>query len=94
MLDQQGHQVAESADIGVPLLDDAYVTWFMAERESEQALHAWFDAASARRRLAYVTYRAALDREEAAAHDLQRLSGLPKSSQKSLAHPGNWGAQR
>ena len=75
MLDQQEHLVAESVEIGVRLLDDAYVAWFMAERESEQALRAWFDAASSRRWAAYITYCVAVDREEAAAHDLQRLSG-------------------
>lgn len=63
----------EAAEIGVRLLDDAYVAWFAAESECEQALRAWFDGTSGNRREAYFAYRAALDREEAAAHDLQRL---------------------
>lgn len=63
----------EVAEIGVRLLDDAYLAWFSAESESEGALRAWFEASGSRRATAYLTYRAALDREEAAARDLQRL---------------------
>jgi hypothetical protein len=63
----------ELAEIGVRLLDDAYLAWFSAESECEGALHAWFQAAGSHRSGAYLTYRAALDREEAAARDLQRL---------------------
>lgn len=61
------------AQIGVRLLDDAYLAWFSAESECEGALRAWFQAAGAQRASAYVAYRAALDREEAAARDLARL---------------------
>lgn len=61
------------AEIGVRLLDDAYLGWFTAETECECALHAWFQAVGGARESAYRSYRAALEREEAAALDLERL---------------------
>jgi hypothetical protein len=67
------HTQTESAAIGVRLLDDAYLAWFGAESECEQALRAWFEARGGERSSAYLAYQAALDREEAAAHDLERL---------------------
>jgi hypothetical protein len=70
MLDDTQNDVAT---IGVRLLDDAYLAWFSAESECENALRAWFQATGERRGTAYVTYRAALDREEASARDLERL---------------------
>ena len=63
----------EIATIGVRLIDDAYVAWFNAESECETRLQAWFRATGERREIAYVSYRAALDREEASARDLERL---------------------
>ena len=39
-------------------------------------LNAWFEAAAPDRAAAYVSYQAALDREDAAARDLQRLGSL------------------
>ena len=60
--------------IGLRLLDDACMAWTAAEIEAEQALRAWL--AGSRDRAAYHAYRAALDREEAAARDLQRLHEL------------------
>ena len=74
------------AAIGVRLLDDAHLTWVAAEIESEHALHAWFAAAAPDRRDAYLAYRAAADREQAAAHDLQRLCELTHPYQELLAH--------
>ena len=74
------------AVIGVRLLDDAHMAWVAAEIESEHALHAWFKEARADRALAYLAYRAAVDREEAAARDLQRLCELTKPYQERLAH--------
>lgn len=59
--------------IGIRLLDDAYMAWRAAEGECEEALQSWLDRAHAR---AYPAYRAALEREEAAARDLQRLSEI------------------
>ena len=71
--------------IGVRLLADAHMTWVAAEIESEQALRAWFDAAPPLGAGAYLTYRAAAGREQAAAHDLQRLSELTELYQEQLA---------
>jgi hypothetical protein len=61
------------AEIGVRLLDDAYLAWFVAESECERALRGWFEAVGAQRAGAHLSYRAALDREDAAARDLERV---------------------
>jgi len=61
------------ATIGIRLLLDAYVVWSDAESESEEALRAWFDTTGERAAIAYLSYRARLDREEAAADRLERL---------------------
>lgn len=73
----------ELAEIGVRLVDDAYMAWFAAARESEQALREWLEA---RRNQSdtYCCYRAALDREEAAARDLARLSELARPCRDAL----------
>lgn len=73
------------AEIGVRLLDDAYMTWFGAESECERALQAWFEGTPRSRGNAYWAYRAALDREEAAARDLQRLEELAQPCCETLA---------
>ncbi len=75
----------ELAVIAVRVLDDAYMTWVAAEVDSERALGAWFNADAPRRAGAYLAYRAAVDREEAAARDLQRLSELTRPCQERLA---------
>jgi hypothetical protein len=62
--------------IGVRLIDDAYTAWFNAESESGCALRAWWASRGSDRARAYTAYRAALDREEAAALDLERLWSL------------------
>jgi hypothetical protein len=62
--------------IGVRVLDDAYMNWVATEVESEHALRAWFEATAANHGAAYVAYQGAVDREEAAARDLQRLCEL------------------
>ena len=74
----------EVAEIGVRLLDDAYLAWFSAESECENALRAWFKATGDRSAGAYLSYRAALDREEAAARDLARLWRLATSCRETL----------
>jgi hypothetical protein len=61
------------------------MTWVAEEMDSEQALRAWFDAAPAQGPGAYAAYRAAVDREEAAARDLQLLSELTQPYQEQLA---------
>ena len=63
-------------DIGIRLADDAYMAWSMAEEHCAAALRAWSAAGTGRRAAARAAYRAALDREEAAARDLERLSAL------------------
>jgi hypothetical protein len=72
------------AEIGVRLLDDAYLAWLGAADESSRALRIWFDSAPRNRAATYWSYRAALDREAAAAHDLERLSELAQPCQDVL----------
>ncbi len=64
------------ADIALRLYDDAYLAWLNAEADSGQALQAWSDEKASTRAAAYLSYQAALEREETAARDLQRLSTL------------------
>jgi hypothetical protein len=72
------------AVIAVRVLDDARMTWVAAEVDSEHALRAWFNAGTPEGASAYLAYRAAVDREEAAARDLQRLSELTQPYQDRL----------
>jgi hypothetical protein len=74
----------EVARIGVRLLDDAYMTWFSASIGAEQALRAWFDATPGEGSPAYFAYCAALDREEAAARDLERLWEVSRPDREAL----------
>jgi hypothetical protein len=76
---------AEVAEIGVRLLDDTYMAWLVAESECGHALHDWFERTADIRADAYFAYRAALDREEAAARDLQRLCELARPCCERLA---------
>jgi hypothetical protein len=73
------------AVIAERVLDDARMTWVAAEIDSEQALRAWFDAGARQRAGAYLAYRAAVDREHAAAYDLQRLYELTQPCQERIA---------
>jgi hypothetical protein len=75
----------ELAEIGIRLLDEAHVAWHRAELECEHALHAWYDGSPRVSADRYLSYRAALDREQAAAHDLQRLWELGRSGHDALA---------
>jgi hypothetical protein len=68
--------------IAVRVLDDAHMTWVAAEVDSEHALRARSDAGAPQGAGAYLAYRAAVDREEAAARDLQRLSELTMPCQE------------
>ena len=65
-------------------LDDAYLAWFSAESECESTLHGWFRAPDDLSAGAYLAYQAALEREEDAARDLQRLWQLSGSSRETL----------
>lgn len=78
----------ELAAIGVRLLDDAYLAWFSAESESEGALRAWWQSTGSSRSSAYAAYRAAVDREEAAARDLERLWSLSAPCRTKIAVGG------
>ena len=73
------------AAIGVRLLDDAYLAWFTAEDEAERALRAWSDGSGSTRAMSYAAYRAALDREEAAARDLERLWAVSRPCRMTIA---------
>ena len=75
----------ELAEIGIRLLDEAHVAWQRAELECEQALRAWYDGPPRVSVERYLSYRAALDREQAAAHDLERLWELATSGHAALA---------
>jgi hypothetical protein len=75
----------ELAEIGIRLLDDAHFAWQRAELDCEQALRAWYDAAPRTTVDRYLSYRAALDREQAAAHDLERLWELAAGGHDALA---------
>ncbi len=75
----------EVTNIGVRLWDDAYLAWLSAEIECETALQAWFRSTGQARENRYLTYLAALDREEASAHDLERLYRLWESQRDTLA---------
>lgn len=73
------------AEIGIRLLDDAHMAWQLAELECEQALSAWREVAPGAAIDRYLRYRAALDREEAAARDLQRLWEVARWGHDALA---------
>jgi hypothetical protein len=78
-------QRLELAEIGIRLLDEAHVAWQRAELECEQALRAWYDGPPRAGTELYQSYRAALDREHAAAGDLERLWELASSGHDALA---------
>jgi hypothetical protein len=72
------------AEIGVRPLDDAYLAWFVAESECERALRGWFQAVGAQRAGAHLSYCAALEREDAAARDLERLWKVSAQRQEAI----------
>jgi hypothetical protein len=78
----------ELAAIGLRLLDDAYLAWFSAESESEGALRTWWQSTGSSRSVAYAAYRAALEREEAAARDLERLWSVSEPCRAKIAVEG------
>jgi hypothetical protein len=63
----------ELTETGTQLLEDGYLAWFRAETECEGALRAWFAQPGGDDLEAYLAYRAALDREESTALDLERF---------------------
>jgi hypothetical protein len=66
----------ELLDAGIRLVDEAHASWSLAAVQCAEALRAWRDAGPFDRTAANAAYRAALDREEAAARDLERLATL------------------
>jgi hypothetical protein len=68
----------EAIDIRIRLVDEAYTSWWIAECHCADALRGWLDAGPHDRAGANLAYRAALDREEAAARDFERLSALAR----------------
>ena len=66
----------EIASIRIRLVDEAYMSWCTAQTQCQNAQRAWFDAGPRDRAEANWAYRAALDREQAAASDLKSLSEL------------------
>lgn len=75
----------ELAEIGIRLLDEAHVAWQRAELDCEQALRAWYASSPRTSAERYQSYRAAVDREEAAARDLGRLWELARFGHDALA---------
>src|SRR5271165_6462527 len=73
------------AEIGIRLLDEAHVAWQRAERECEHALRTWYDGPPRACTANYLSYRSALEREHAAANDLQRMWQLATSGHEALA---------
>ena len=65
------------------LIDDAYTIWVAAATECARALRTWFSSSSRNSTDAYWNYRAALDREEAAANDLQMLETVSPDAARS-----------
>ena len=77
------HNISRALDvIAERVLDDARMTWVAAEIDSEHALHAWFDASARQGAGAYRAYSAAVEHEQAAADDLQRLYELTQPCRK------------
>jgi hypothetical protein len=66
----------EVASVEIRFIDEAHMSWCTAQVQCETALRAWFEAGPHDRAEANCVYRAALDREQAAAHDLESLSQL------------------
>ena len=74
---------ARAAEIGTGLADGAFMAWRSAQIECDLALTDWDAAGPWRGEAAHLVYRAALDREEAAARHLEelcRLTGALRSS--------------
>jgi hypothetical protein len=78
---QNRHELAE---IGIRLLDQAHAAWQWAELECEQALQAWYDGPPRAAVDRYLSYRAALDREQAAARDLERMWELARDGHDAI----------
>jgi hypothetical protein len=65
--------VGVEVEIGAGRIDRAYASWLSAESECAERLRRWQHGERGGAAAAYVGYRAALEREEAAARELQTL---------------------
>jgi hypothetical protein len=60
--------------------DNAYILWAATESECGEALRAWWAASPSQGASGYAGYRAALEREEAAARHLEQVSRPTETS--------------
>jgi hypothetical protein len=67
---------SDAVEIAIRLLDEAHQSWQAAQARCASALCGWLSAGPSQREAAHLAYRAALDHEEAAARDLERLHRL------------------
>ncbi len=81
-------ETTEVAKIGIRLTEETYAAWTDAEDDSAQFLCAWFDR-PVHNDERYYAYLAALDREEAAALDLQRLAEVAEVCRDVLTDPSS-----
>jgi hypothetical protein len=68
--------VRQALHVDIRLADEIYMAWSAAKLECHQALEAWCAAGRGERADASCAYRAALDREEAAARVLEWHASL------------------
>jgi hypothetical protein len=81
-------QTRDITAIGARLADQAHAVWLAAAADATQAYHAWGDAVHQDRGLRYAAYSAALDREESAARDLERVWELARPCREGSAVAG------
>jgi hypothetical protein len=67
--------------------ENAYILWAATESACGDALTAWFAASPRQRPTAYAVYRAALEREEAAARHLEQISVTTGSCPEAVPTP-------
>lgn len=85
MNDEQNRDITV---IGVRLADQAHAVWLAAAADATEAYDAWGDAVHQDRGLRYAAYHAALDREESAARDLERVWELARPCREGSAVAG------
>jgi hypothetical protein len=74
-----------AAKIATLLADSAFVAWQTAQLESDIALDAWRAAGRGRSATAHLVYRAAVDREEAAARHFEQLCHIGNATTAARA---------
>ena len=78
--DRGGRAAGDVTAIGISLLEDAYMAWNSAEGECEVALESWLEQDARPNAMAFAVYRAALEREDAAARNLARLCEITRAA--------------